>query len=221
MNTEIITKKDLEIGTPKTLQVLIIIVLHLLAVLSIIFYPRHLPLWEFEPKDVVMLLLGLFVVALFIERAVEVIMLVTRDKKEKQLEAQAKALDLQEKEKPKGRPKKETAPKITSVQASFALKEWKGNTKTIALYLTFTIGIILGVAGFRSLQPLVDMSVFKYLSTVQRTLFVVVDIVITGALLGGGSKGIHEMVEAVLNTVELYRAVVKEGKERTQKEGSK
>ena len=52
---------------------------------------------------------------------------------------------------------------------------------------------------------MIDPAVFKTLTTLQKSLFYGVDALITGALLGGGSKGIHEIIEAFLNTVEKYR----------------
>jgi hypothetical protein len=58
------------------------------------------------------------------------------------------------------------------------------------------------------------MTVFRDLPVRQKTIFSAIDVIVTGALLGGGSKGIHEIIEGVLNSVEWYRQFVKHEKKK-------
>ncbi len=198
----------------KGLMVFLILVAIAALVLAIVYYPRHLPLWEFNPGDGVRVLLGLFVIALFIERAVEVIMIIFRDGDEKMLKAEVDRTN--EKYEKEVDNQKKAVLYDDKVEAHRKYNNYRTITKMLALYLTFAIGIIISVAGLRALHPLVDTTVFRGLKDVQKMLFLTMDIIITGALLGGGSKAIHEMVEAVLNTVELYRGIVKKEKKKQE-----
>jgi hypothetical protein len=59
--------------------------------------------------------------------------------------------------------------------------------------------------GIRTLEPLVDPEVFKGLNIVQMRLFVAIDVFINGALLGGGSNGIHKIIDLFLTQVDIKR----------------
>ena len=83
------------------------------------------------------------------------------------------------------------------------------DTKTIAMRYTFVFGLIAGLLGIRAIQPLMDPMALRGLSGVQRAWFSGLDIIVTGTLLGGGSKGIHEIMEAILNSVERFRGFIK------------
>ena len=61
----------------QTLSVMLTIAV---VVLVIIFKPINQPFWQFTVWDIVILLISLLLVGLFIERAVEVIMIVWRNK---------------------------------------------------------------------------------------------------------------------------------------------
>lgn len=197
---------DTESKSYTAFKIVMAVLVCVVVILAIIFYPRTIPFWEFNVGDVVMLLLSLFVVALFIERAVEVIMIVWRDSGEKECQRKVDKLEKQIKAKSESNVENLAEDKE---EAERDLKHYKAVTKTLALTLVFVIGIVISALGIRALQPLVDMTVFKDLTAMQKTLFAAVDIIITGALLGGGSKGIHEIVEAFLNTVERYRKFIK------------
>ena len=181
---------------------LIIVIL----VLTIVYYPKNVPFWQFNATDVVILLVSLFLVATFIERAVEVVIVVWRDKGRKQIE---KVIYLERLKTDKMT--KDGAREITRAEGEVAknLENYKAETGSTAMPLAFVLGIIISALGIRALQPLVDPAIFKTLTTVQKTLFAGIDTLITGALLGGGSKGIHEIIEAFLNTVEKYRENLK------------
>ena len=197
------------INTYRMFKTVMAIIICAIVVLAIIFYPRYIPLWEFNPGEVGIILLGLFVLALIIERVAEAIVTVWRDPLADTYKTDVDNLEAKIKKVSKASVGKTIEEKE---EAGKILSEYKAVTKTLALCLTFFLGVIVSAIGIRALQPLVDMSVFKYLPTEQRVVFSTVDIVITGGLIGGGSKGMHHIVEAVLNTFQWYRAFAQEKK---------
>jgi hypothetical protein len=82
----------------------------------------------------------------------------------------------------------------------------RGQSVRLAAVLTFLLGIIVSIVGIRSLQQLVDPTAFNcLLSVAQRRFFVMADILITGALIGGGSTGIHSIMMVLTDTSERLR----------------
>jgi hypothetical protein len=67
-------------------------------------------------------------------------------------------------------------------------------TRMIAAPIALLVGVVLSSIGLRSLQPLFEPSDAVWLKSTQGRLFSFVDIVLTAALLAGGSEGIHWMV---------------------------
>jgi len=179
-------------------------------ILSFVFYHknnvRNVPFWPFDVSYVVIQLVSLFLVALFIERAIEVLIIVWREKGKTEISNKIE----------KAVKKSELAAKggvrAVTEEEEMALaeyKNYKAETAVLAIPTAFVLGVIISVAGIRALQAFVDPAVFKNLTTSQKALFTCLDILITGALVGGGSKGIHEIIEAFLNTVEKYRENLK------------
>jgi hypothetical protein len=159
------------------------------------------------PQVFIGLIGGLFAAALFVERAVEVVIMVFRDQ-------QADLLDEVE-----GRAAKdlENATKKTSALASDsaaipvdkkaatdaveAARQtlgiashnkvlYRAETKEIALLVGLVLGTFVSLAGVRALHGLLSDTAptGKLLSAA--------DIVVTGAMLAGGSEGIHRMANA-------------------------
>lgn len=191
----------------KLYKIMIVILTIAVVLLAIRFVPKNLPFWQFTMRDIVILLISLSLVALFIERAVEVIIIVSREKGKQELLNNISS----EKRKSELRAKK-GAREMTAKEEEAINKHdnYSTDTKTIAMPTAFAIGIIISALGFRALQPLVDPAVFKTLGSAQKALFIGIDTLITGALLGGGSKGMHEIVETFLNWVQIRRKILKE-----------
>lgn len=190
----------------KLFKSLIGILIVVIILLSILFFPKSIPFWPFNVSDIVVLLVSLFLISLFIERTVEVIIIVFREKDKQELindlNSERKKAEQSAKEVPKDKPAHED-------EAARKLNNYNAETKTLAIPIAFTLGIVISALGIRVLQPLIDPAIFKTLSTLQKALFTGADTLVTGALLGGGSKGIHEIMEAFLNTVEKYRSYIK------------
>jgi hypothetical protein len=165
----------------------------LVLALTIIYYPKNIPFWQFNASDIVILLVSLFLIATFIERAVEVVIIVWRDKNKKTIE------NVIETERKKSEFRAKEGTRTITQEEERAVNEYvnyKADTKSLAMPLAFAMGIIISALGIKSLQPLVDPAIFKTFTVLQKSLFTGIDTLITGALLGGGSKGIHEIIEA-------------------------
>ncbi len=178
----------------------------IILVITVLFSPRELPFWHSSTPEIISLLVYLLLIATFIERTVEVIIVVWRDKDRKVIENKIDQLKQKSELQARGIPRS-ISPEEES--ANTELDIYKSETKSLAMPLTFILGIIISALGIKVLHPLVDHAIFNTFSPLQRTLFLGVDTLITGALLGGGSKGIHEIIEAFLNTVEKYRENIK------------
>jgi hypothetical protein len=146
----------------------------------------------------------LVAVALIIERAVEVIVMVFRDPQADLLdEAESQAAEaLQSAETaavavaadpaaaaPSKAQAADTATKarLTLAAARRRTIVYRSGTKMLALRVGFVFGVAVSLAGVRALGGLLPDK------TVVSALFTVVDVVITGAMLAGGSEGIHRM----------------------------
>ncbi len=145
----------------------------------------------------------LFAVALFVERAVEVVVLVFRDQQADLLEdavdqatkvlavATKKANDLADAD-----PAKKTAvDAVEAAGAKLAVAQhdqivYRAETKEIALLVGFAFGIFISLAGVRALHGLLADNASV------GTIFTVADILVTGAVLAGGSEGIHRIANA-------------------------
>ncbi len=187
----------------KNAPVLFLIVL--LAALGLVAFkltvPAAIALKTFEPQAVLGLLTWLFTVALFVERAVEVIVMILRDAGADGLQARVDVAQAQI----EAAQKLDPAAPITSqalAEAAAALGAYRATTKEIALFVGFVLGILVALAGVRALGGIVA-------APVADPLFTAVDALITGALLAGGSEGIHQMMNVFSNFMTSLAAKAK------------
>ena len=237
-----------------TYQVLSVLFTVIAVVLVIIFRPVFQPFWPFTVWDIVILLVSLFLVALFIERAVEVIMIVWRNRdKQKfltEINAVKKMFKLKTEQKKdiiaaadvaKSANVVAKAARVSKNAVAIAedlmnvvketkvvndaalvdaqkqmevtrqLEEYSAQTKTLAMLTAFGLGIAVSALGVRALQPLIDPAVFRGLGIWQRALFIGADTLVTGALLGSGSEGIHKILDLFTSTAQQYLDKIKKG----------
>ena len=204
--------------------------------------------------DIVILLVSLFLVALFIERAVEVIMIVWRNRdKQKfltEINAVKKMFKLKTEQKKdiiaaadvaksaivvaKAARVSKNAVAIAEdlmnvvketkvvndaalvdaqkqMEVTRQLEEYSAQSKTLAMLTAFGLGIAVSALGVRALQPLIDPAVFRGLGIWQRALFIGADTLVTGALLGSGSEGIHKILDLFTSTAQQYLDKIKKG----------
>jgi len=134
----------------------------------------------------------LFIVATFIERAVEVIVSTCRDAEANALEhavdtAQDK-IDAQAKVAPGA------VPNLDPLHAAQKeLLDYRSATKELAMCISFVLSIFVSLAGVRAFGSIVDSVPSA------NWLFSVADIIVTGAVLAGGSDAIHQMMNVIMN----------------------
>jgi len=138
---------------------------------------------------------GLFMVALMIERALEVIVSVLRDADAELLKlsvtAGATALQNAEKTTP---PNQSNIDKLQThlTEAQKKLTAYRVDTKETSYCISFVLGTLVSLVGVRGLNALLQ-------NAPTSGLFTLVDVVVTGAVLAGGSDGIHQMISAAVD----------------------
>lgn len=137
---------------------------------------------DYTVSDYVELFTPFILAALLIERALEVLLTVWRGPDAAKLELRIKELQSL----------KERSELINEEEEK--LLTHRNNTKKNAFFLSVTIGIIISLLGMRVLEMLFDAEAFASLPDFQRIMLQIVDVLITGFLLGGGADGIHKVV---------------------------
>ena len=121
----------------------------------------------------------LYVVALFVERALEVLLKAWRQGGKIRLQAEI-AKSAHE----------------SKAEAEKNLQEYKTGTQRRALLVGLTLGILVAVAGIRLLGPIFQFDLAAEW-TFQLAVFQFTDIVITAGLIAGGSTTIHELMALI------------------------
>jgi len=155
--------------------------------------PEPLAFKPLTPQLFAGLIGWLFAVSLFVERAVEVVVLVFRDQQADALdEAEARATAMVAAlagSAATSQADKDKAAKDAATARAQSVT-YRAETKEMALLVGFAFGVFVSLAGVRALHGLLADS------APTGTLFTVADIVVTGAMLAGGSEGIHRMANA-------------------------
>lgn len=134
----------------------------------------------------------LFVVALFIERAVEVIVSVLRDAGAAPLEHACEAA--QEKSDAQLKVTPSAVPYLDDLHAAQrALLAYRTDTKELALCTSFVLGLFVSLSGVRALSSIADVA------DSTNWLFASADMIVTGAVLAGGTDAIHKMMNVFTN----------------------
>jgi hypothetical protein len=173
---------------------------------------RGLP-FSIDPRNVLSLMAPLLLTAGFIERAVEVIISPWRDTQANKLTNElavlrAPALVVS----PAAPLVGAEAPAPVAVPAagmfgtadqikiaSDKLADYKGTTQQYAFMASLTLSLAAASIGVRALWPLLDMkakSGFEQAGHAQQGTFLVVDVILSAALLAGGADGIHAVVNS-------------------------
>ncbi len=111
-----------------------------------------------------------------------------------------------------GRAKRELAAEEAStpdekVEAEASLAAYRAQTGRYVSVVSMCSGILISLAGVRVLAPLVDAPN----ASVQQGWLFVVDVLLTGGLLAGGSKLIHEVMAVVSQALNKTRGKLKVG----------
>ena len=180
-----------------------LIVLAAVAVFGALFLEEYV----FNPISVDFIagiLIPIFVIAVFLERAQEVFVTVWRDIDRTTLERKVKRLT----EEMKGNKKEGEVAKASEEleTAKLDLDQYKASTKRWAFLFSLSLGILISIVGVRALRPLTSMDADP--TGFQRFLFNFADIVLTGALIGGGSEGIHRVMSVITDFLGMTRKLI-------------
>ena len=120
----------------------------------------------------------LYVIALFVERSLEVLIKAWRQAEKTRLDEETRSAEGDSK-----------------LAAEQKLKEYKAGTQRRALLLGLTLGILVSLAGVRLLGPIFEFGDAG--TSFQRAVFQFTDIALTAGLIAGGSATIHELMALI------------------------
>ena len=151
------------------------------------FNPGVVSFRPLNAAEFLQLMLPLVMVALFIERVLEVFLTSWRAEsagklKQRASNARNKRLDTD-------------APSAEEEEQT----KHQSDTRRIAFVAGTTLGVIVAALGLRLLEMFVDPAMFETLPHLQQRLFRTTDVLMTGAVLGGGSDALHQLVLVFTN----------------------
>ena len=131
------------------------------------------------PFQTALIQLGiLYIVALFVERSLEVLIKAWRQGGKSSLEEKVRSADETEK-----------------AEAQTELQEYKAGTQRRALLVGLTLGTMVSLSGVRLLGPIFEFGDTE--ASFQQAVFQFTDIILTAGLIAGGSATIHELMALV------------------------
>lgn len=148
--------------------------------------PDYPLLAEFRPEALQAIpnvMAPLLVIALFIERAVEVILAAWRAGGTQHREAGMQQA-------------MEQGTIDEQWRARTDLDAYRVDTQRTAFALAFVISLLISTMGVRAIEMLVGPDLLPRAAAEQRLMFVRVDVFVTSLLLTGGAEGIHKVVNA-------------------------
>ena len=120
----------------------------------------------------------LYIVALFVERSLEVLIKAWRQGGKSRLEEEV-----------------QSAPENGKADPKKKLQEYKAGTQRRALLLGLTLGVMVSLSGVRLLGPIFEIS--DAAGLFQQAVFQFSDIILTAGLIAGGSATIHELMALI------------------------
>lgn len=133
---------------------------------------------DLNTEDYMGVLMHLAIIALIIERFVEIFTSVMRKPGRVELE----------------RALREAGEIIDKNKAIEAIDVYKAQTGVFAITISFVTGLIVASVGIHALAPLFDTT---DLSPDQHNYFDAIDIILTAGLIAGGSKGINSLTSSL------------------------
>ena len=186
----------------RTARLILLLAIALCIVIIVWMNPSLIRFWPFTAGEVVQLLTPLFLIALFIERALEVFLTVWRAGGSANVELEVRHFR-------KLSDKNPATHSSDLLNSERLLSAYKAETQKIAFICGIAFGIVVSAFGVRSIELFVDPDVFRSLPGIQRSLFNVVDVILTGALLGGGADGMHKLVSVFTNYMDATSKKIK------------
>jgi hypothetical protein len=154
--------------------------------------PHQLRFWPLEgASDLMERVMPLVLIALFTERALEVFVTAWRGPAEKVLK---------------------TVEAADGLEAKKEIAAYKGETQRIAFTAGIALGVLVSATGVRCLALLLYPDEIEALTGTQMYLFNALDVLITGAVIGGGAEGIHKIVKVFTTFLETSSAKIEKQK---------
>jgi len=199
----------------KETKIYFILILAIALVLSVWLTPESATFKdEFQITLIGQLLGMLFIIALFLERALDVFLTTWRAGHSEELDSKIKEHEQRIKDLESKAPTKKNEAVDKLKQALEQLKQeklkYRTKTRNIAMWSALFCGILISAVGIRTLQSFVLLS--ENVSDFQLGLFHFLDVLLTGGLIAGGSDSVHKLTE-------LYRNFVEQTTEKTKKGG--
>ena len=172
----------------------------LLLLVALRFLPVYPQLAPFSDGAIARLpdvLAPLVVIALFLERATEVVMTAWRAERTKELEL---ALSDELARHAAGNAA------ANPWGAKARLSAYRAQSQRLAFLTAVILALVVSMMGLRAVEMIVQPgAVAAFTHRGQQALFVWVDVVITALLLAGGAEGIHRIVDAFTSFIESTR----------------
>ncbi len=133
----------------------------------------------------------LYIVALFVERSLEVLLKAWRQGENTRLEEEMRSAEENDK-----------------AAAEKRLQEFKTGTQRRALLVGLTLGLLVSLAGVRLLGPIFEFGAGE--ASFQHSVFQFTDITLTAGLIAGGSATIHELMALIDDFLKTSRKRAKQ-----------
>lgn len=200
-------------------KIFAVAVILVVVVLVVVYNFDAIPFKDEFLSNIGNLLALLFFASLLLERALDVLLTITRAPHSEQLDeviADFRYL-LQQKDIP---PEKKQQTRESLIAKQDEKRDWRNGTRNISMWLGLILGVIIAAVGIRTLGSIIDMSAIP--NKAQHDAFAVVDVLLTGGLLAGGSDGIHKVAELYRNFFESRSAQERNRtlEQKTPKEGA-
>jgi hypothetical protein len=169
-----------------------------------------LPVKPFGIDEISQVLSLLFVISLLLERSLEIFVTTWRDPDELALtfalnEAKAALTACQEADPPHPDALDAALAQVRTCQKERS--RYRAETTRIALWSALILGLLISASGVRSLTILVDIEQAQPFQTIMVEL---VDVLLTGGLIAGGSDGVHKLLQVVTNFLDSTSDRVKQ-----------
>jgi len=203
---------------PAVLAVALVVLVSV--ILVAVLNPGLVRFWPMSAAEFLQTMAPVVLVSLILERALEVFVTASRGptaaaaetalvKAARDLDGAVKALEAAE------RPAEGRAPPPDAVVAAArgardekqaalaaarsAVSEHRSKTQRNAFLGGLALGVVVSALGVRILGLFVDPAVFGSLPAAQQGWFNAADVVLSGAVLGGGADGLHKLVSVFTN----------------------
>jgi len=162
-----------------------------------LYAPGLIRFWPFSVMEIVHRIAPLFLISLFIERGLEVFVTAWRGP-----DAAIRDHRIRQLRKAIRDGNADAEAEIELARACAAKEQCRSRMRRVAFAGSVALGVIVSAAGVRALGLFVDPAAFRGLSSEQQASFNTVDVLLTGAMLGGGSDALHKFVTVFTNFME-------------------